>query len=52
MLPEDVPMVMPGDNVIADVELFQDVAIESGSRFTVREGGKTVATGVVTEIVE
>lgn len=44
-LPADVTMVMPGDNVAVDVELYQDVAIENGSRFTVREGGKTVATG-------
>jgi elongation factor Tu len=51
-LPDDVAMVMPGDNVACTVQLFSDLAIEHGSRFTVREGGKTVATGVVTEIVE
>lgn len=45
-------MVMPGDNVAATIKLMYDVAIENGSRFTVREGGRTVATGVVTEIVE
>lgn len=52
ILPDDVPMVMPGDNVKVKVELFTDVAIENGSRFTIREGGKTVATGVVTEITD
>jgi elongation factor Tu len=51
-LPPDVNMVMPGDNVTVDVELMQDIAIEKGSRFTVREGGKTIATGVVTELVD
>ena len=51
-LPDDVTMVMPGDNVAASVELMSDLALETGSRFTVREGGKTVATGVITELVE
>ena len=49
-LPDDVTMVMPGDNVPCTIDLFTEVAIENGSRFTIREGGKTVATGVVTEI--
>jgi elongation factor Tu len=49
-LPDSVQMVMPGDNVETVVNLIQDIAIEPGSRFTLREGGKTVATGVVTEL--
>jgi elongation factor Tu len=51
-LADDVTMVMPGDSVAVNVELLTDAAIENGSRFTLREGGKTVATGVVTEITE
>jgi len=45
-------MVMPGDNVETIVTLTHDIALDSGARFTLREGGKTVATGVVTEILE
>jgi elongation factor Tu len=45
-------MVMPGDNVTIDVELIVPVAIEKGLRFAIREGGRTVGAGVVTEIVE
>ena len=45
-------MVMPGDKVAVEVEMLSDVPIENGSRFTIREGGKTVGTGVVTEIIE
>ncbi len=51
-LPQKDAMVMPGDNVAVEVELLSDVPIENGSRFTIREGGKTVGTGVVTEITE
>ena len=51
-LPENVEMVMPGDNVTADVELIQPIAMEKELRFAVREGGRTVGAGVVTDIVE
>ena len=51
-LPEDVKMVMPGDNVTMDVELITPVAMEKEMRFAIREGGKTVGAGVVTEILE
>lgn len=44
-------MVMPGDSVEATLTLMQDIAIEQGSRFTVRDSGKTVCTGLVTEIL-
>jgi elongation factor Tu len=50
-LPEGTDMVMPGDNVLFDVELIVPVAIEEGLRFAIREGGRTVGAGVVTEIV-
>ena len=49
-LPEGVEMVMPGDNVTFSVELIAPVAIEKGLKFTVREGGRTVGAGVVSEI--
>jgi len=49
-LPEDVPMVMPGDNVDMDVELIHPVAIENGTKFSIREGGRTVGAGTITEI--
>ncbi|GEL14537.1 elongation factor Tu [Pediococcus cellicola] len=49
-LPENVEMVMPGDNVTFTVELIEPVAIEKGTKFTVREGGHTVGAGVVSEI--
>ena len=49
-LPEGVEMVMPGDNVTFTVELIAPVAIEKGLKFTVREGGRTVGAGVVSEI--
>jgi elongation factor Tu len=45
-------MVMPGDNVNLEVELIVPVALEQGSRFAIREGGLTVASGVITEILE
>ena len=51
-LPEDVEMCKPGDNVIMDVELITPIAIEVGLRFAIREGGRTVGSGVVTEIIE
>ena len=51
-LPEGVEMVMPGDNVNMDVELIAPVALEDQLRFAIREGGKTVGAGVVTEIIE
>ncbi|MBI2885095.1 MAG: elongation factor Tu [Candidatus Omnitrophica bacterium] len=51
-LPAGVEMVMPGDNISVVVELLQPVAMESGQRFAVREGGKTVGAGVITEIVK
>jgi elongation factor Tu len=51
-LPEGVEMVMPGDNVTIKAELISPIAIEEGVRFAIREGGRTVASGVVTEIEE
>jgi elongation factor Tu len=51
-LPEGVEMVMPGDNVQMDIELIQPIAMDQGLRFAIREGGRTVGSGVVTEIVE
>ena len=50
-LPEGVEMVMPGDNIQMEVELINTVAIENGMRFAIREGGRTVGAGVVTEII-
>ena len=49
-LPEGTEMVMPGDNVTIDVELIHPIAIEDGTRFSIREGGRTVGSGVVTTI--
>ena len=51
-LPEGVEMVMPGDNVNMRVELISPVALETGSRFAIREGGRTVGAGVITEILK
>jgi len=51
-LPEGVEMVMPGDNVNMVVELITPIAIEEGLRFAIREGGRTIGAGVVTEILE
>jgi len=51
-LPEGVKMVMPGDNINMLVELISPVAMEGGLRFAIREGGRTVGAGVVTDIVE
>jgi elongation factor Tu len=51
-LPEGVEMVMPGDNTQLEVELIQPVAMEKGLRFAIREGGRTVGAGAITEILE
>ena len=51
-LPEGVEMVMPGDNVSLKIELITPVALEQGLRFAIREGGRTVGAGTVTEITE
>jgi elongation factor Tu len=51
-LPEGVEMAMPGDHINVDVELYQPIGIEKQLRFAIREGGKTVGSGVVTEITE
>ncbi len=51
-LPEGVEMCMPGDNVTMDIELGKPIAMDSGSRFAIREGGKTVGSGRVVEIIE
>ena len=52
MLPEGVEMVMPGDNVEMIVELIHPIAIEQGTKFSIREGGRTVGAGSVTTIIE
>ncbi|WP_420581869.1 elongation factor Tu [Reichenbachiella sp.] len=52
MLPEGVEMVMPGDNVTIEVKLINKVALEKGLRFAIREGGRTVGSGQVTEILD
>ena len=51
-LPEGVEMVMPGDNVTIEVELINEIAMEKGLRFAIREGGRTVGAGQITEIIE
>lgn len=51
-LPQNVEMVMPGDNVNLEIDLITDVAMEKGLRFAIREGGRTVGAGTVTEIIE
>lgn len=50
-LPEGTEMVMPGDNIAVDVELIAPIALEDGTRFSIREGGRTVGSGVVTAIL-
>ncbi|MDT2673897.1 elongation factor Tu [Enterococcus dongliensis] len=50
VLPEGTEMVMPGDNVTIDVELIHPIAVEKGTTFSIREGGRTVGSGMVTEI--
>jgi elongation factor Tu len=52
ILPADVEMVMPGDNIDIDVELIQPIAMDKELRFAIREGGRTVGAGVVSEIIE
>ncbi|RLD75995.1 MAG: elongation factor Tu, partial [Bacteroidetes bacterium] len=52
ILPDGVEMVMPGDNVTITVELITPVAMTQGLRFAIREGGRTVGAGQVTEIIE
>jgi elongation factor Tu len=51
-LPDGVEMVMPGDNVQMEIELIQPIAMDQGLRFAIREGGRTVGSGVVSEIIE
>ena len=51
-LPEGTEMVMPGDNIDMTIELITPIAIEQGLRFAIREGGKTVGSGVVSEVIE
>jgi elongation factor Tu len=50
-LPENTEMVMPGDNITINVKLIQPIAMEKGLRFAIREGGRTIGAGQVTEIV-
>ncbi|NPV09146.1 MAG: elongation factor Tu, partial [Anaerolineae bacterium] len=52
LLPEGVEMVMPGDNIEMTVELITPVALEAGSRFAIREGGRTVGAGAITEVLD
>ncbi|MCD6221020.1 elongation factor Tu, partial [bacterium] len=51
-LPEGVEMVMPGDNIEMEIKLIYPVALEKGQRFAIREGGRTVGAGAITEIIE
>lgn len=51
-LPEGVEMVMPGDNINMEIELISTIALEKGTRFAIREGGRTVGAGTVTDILE
>ena len=51
-LPEGVEMVMPGDNLGVIIELQKPIAMESGQRFAIREGGKTIGAGNITDVVE
>jgi elongation factor Tu len=51
-LPEGTEMVMPGDNVQMEIELIQPIAMDAGLRFAIREGGRTVGSGVVTQIIK
>jgi elongation factor Tu len=50
-LPEGVEMVMPGDNITMEIELITPVALEKGLRFAIREGGRTVGAGTISEII-
>ncbi|MCX4314435.1 MAG: elongation factor Tu, partial [Clostridia bacterium] len=51
-LPKDVEMVTPGDNVTMTVQLIHPIAAEKGLRFAIREGGRTVGSGVISEIIK
>ena len=51
-LPDGAEMIMPGDNVLMSVELITPIALETGQRFAIREGGRTVGAGAVVDIVE
>ncbi|MBQ3123218.1 MAG: elongation factor Tu, partial [Firmicutes bacterium] len=51
-LPEGVEMCMPGDNITMTINLITPIAIEEGLRFAIREGGRTVGSGVVSGIIE
>jgi elongation factor Tu len=51
-LPEGVEMVMPGDNIQMVIELISPIAMEKELRFAIREGGRTVGAGVVTEVIQ
>ncbi|MCP4715588.1 MAG: elongation factor Tu, partial [Deltaproteobacteria bacterium] len=51
-LPEGVEMVMPGDNVSIEAELITPIAMEKELRFAIREGGRTVGAGVISEVIE
>jgi len=51
-LPEGVEMVMPGDNIAMEIELIGPIAMEKGLRFAIREGGRTVGAGTISEVVE
>ena len=51
-LPAGVEMVMPGDNVELEIELITPVAMEKGLRFAIREGGRTVGAGTISEIIK
>jgi elongation factor Tu len=52
VLPEDVKMVMPGDNISMEVDLIAPIAMNEGLRFAIREGGRTVGAGVVAKIIQ
>ncbi|MBQ9251753.1 MAG: elongation factor Tu, partial [Clostridia bacterium] len=51
-LPEGVEMVMPGDNIDMEITLITPIAMEQGLRFAIREGGRTVGSGVVAKVIE
>jgi elongation factor Tu len=51
-MPEGTEMVMPGDNVNLDIVLISPIAMEKGVRFAIREGGRTIGAGTVTEVIE
>ncbi|MDO8684238.1 MAG: elongation factor Tu, partial [Armatimonadota bacterium] len=52
MLPEGVEMIMPGDSITIQAELIQPIAMEEGLRFAIREGGRTVGAGVISQVIE